>query len=301
MTIPDRSMTAARVLLLTALAMTAFAANSLLCRVALRDTSIDAVTFTTVRLIAGALTLWLIVALRSGRPGVAGSWYSAFALFAYAIAFSWAYRSLTAAAGALLLFGSVQATMIAYGLWAGERLRRRQWIGLALALCGLAGLMLPGLSAPPLSGALLMITAGMAWGVYSLRGKGAGDPAGATAGNFLRTVPITLALSLALFGDARWDQAGVWYAVASGAVASGIGYAIWFAALPGLKATSAATVQLSVPVIAAIGAILFLGESLTLRLVLASVAILGGIALVIMGQQAGQKAGQQAERQARQA
>lgn len=283
MIILERRMTAARVLLLTTLAMTAFAANSLLCRVALRDTTIDAVTFTTVRLIAGALMLWLIVALRSGKPGVAGSWYSALALFVYAIAFSWAYRSLSAAAGALLLFGAVQATMIAYGLWAGERLRGRQWVGLALALGGLAGLMLPGLSAPPLTGALLMIAAGMAWGVYSLRGKGSGDPASATAGNFLRTVPITLALSLALIGDARWDQTGIWYAVASGAVASGIGYAIWFAALHGLKATSAATVQLSVPVIAAIGGILFLGESLTLRLALASVTILGGIALVISG------------------
>lgn len=274
-------MSSARVLLLTALAMAAFAANSLLCRIALRDTAIDAVTFTTVRLIAGAITLWLMVVLRSGKPAVAGSWYSALALFAYAIAFSWAYRSLTAAAGALLLFGAVQATMIAYGLWAGERLRGRQWIGLVLALAGLAGLMLPGLSAPPLSGALLMIAAGMAWGVYSLRGKGSGDPAGATAGNFLRTVPITLFLSLVLLGDARWDLTGVWYAVASGALASGVGYAIWFAALPGLKATSAATVQLSVPAIAAAGAILFLGESLTLRLVLASITILGGIALVI--------------------
>ncbi len=287
MTIPGSSMTTARVMLLTTLAMIAFAANSLLCRVALRDTAIDAVTFTTVRMIAGALTLWLIVSLRSGKTGVSGSWYSALALFAYAITFSWAYRSLSAAAGALLLFGAVQATMIAYGLWTGERLRGRQWIGLLLALGGLAGLMLPGLSAPPLSGALLMIVAGMAWGVYSLRGKGGGDPAGATAGNFLRTVPIALALSLTTLGDARWDQTGIWYAVASGAVASGMGYAIWFAALPGLKATSAATVQLSVPVIAAIGAILFLGESLTLRLALASVTILGGIALVILGQKAG--------------
>lgn len=287
MTISGSSMTAARVMLLTTLAMIAFAANSLLCRIALRDTAIDAVTFTTVRMIAGALTLWLIVSLRSGKTGVSGSWYSALALFAYAITFSWAYRSLSAAAGALLLFGAVQATMIAWGLWSGERLRGRQWIGLVLALGGLAGLMLPGLSAPPPGGALLMITAGMAWGVYSLRGKGGGDPAGATAGNFLRTVPMALALSLALLGDARWDQAGFWYAAASGAVASGMGYAVWFAALPGLRATSAATVQLSVPVIAAIGAILFLGESLTLRLVLASVTILGGIALVTLGQKAG--------------
>jgi drug/metabolite transporter (DMT)-like permease len=275
-------MTAARALLLTTLAMIAFAANSLLCRVALRDTAIDAVTFTSVRLVAGALTLWLIVVMRSARPGVAGSWRSAAALFAYAVAFSLAYRSLSAAAGALLLFGAVQATMIGYALWAGERLRGRQWTGLVLAIGGLTGLMLPGLSAPPLAGSILMIAAGIAWGVYSLRGKGAGDPTSATAGNFLRAVPFALVLSLATLADARWDEAGFWYAVASGAVASGIGYAIWYAVLPGLRATSAATVQLSVPVIAAIGGILFLGESLTLRLVLASIAILGGIALVIL-------------------
>lgn len=275
-------MAAGRVLLLTTLAMLAFAANSLLCRVALRDTTIDAATFTTVRLVAGALTLWLIVLWRSGRPQVAGSWTSALALFTYAIAFSWAYRSLDAAAGALLLFGAVQATMISRGLWAGERLRARQWAGLLLAVGGLIGLMLPGLSAPPLAGALLMIAAGMAWGVYSLRGKGTGDATSATAGNFLRAVPLTLALSLLLSADARWDYAGFWYAAASGAIASGIGYSIWYSALPGLRATSAATVQLSVPVIAAAGAILFLGESLTLRLVLASAAILGGIALVIL-------------------
>lgn len=269
-------------MLLTALAMIAFAANSLLCRVALRDTAIDAVSFTSVRLVAGALTLWLIVALRSGKSGVAGGWASAAALFAYAIAFSLAYRSLSAAAGALLLFGAVQATMIGHGLWCGERLRGGQWLGLVLALGGLAGLLLPGWSAPPLAGAVLMIAAGIAWGVYSLRGRGAGDATGATAGNFLRAVPFALVLSLATLTDARWDPAGFGYAAASGAIASGIGYAIWYAALPALKAASAATVQLSVPVIAAGGGILFLGESLTLRLVLASLAVLGGIALVIL-------------------
>jgi drug/metabolite transporter (DMT)-like permease len=270
-----------RVMLLTALAMIAFAANSLLCRVALRDTAIDAVSFTSVRLVAGALTLWLIVALRSGKSGVVGSWASAAALFAYAIAFSLAYRSLSAAAGALLLFGAVQATMIGHGLWSGERLRGGQWLGLVLALGGLAGLLLPGWSAPPLAGAVLMIAAGIAWGIYSLRGRGAGDATGATAGNFLRAVPFALVLSLATLTDARWDPAGFGYAAASGALASGIGYAIWYAALPALQAASAATVQLSVPVIAAAGGILFLGESLTLRLALASLAILGGIALVI--------------------
>lgn len=286
MTLPvhghGQGMTAPRVLLLTMLAMTAFAANSLLCRVALRDTAIDPVTFTTVRLMAGALTLALIVRFRGGRPCASGSWRSALALFIYAIAFSWAYRSLSASAGALLLFGAVQATMIGYGLWRGERFHARQWTGLMLALAGLAGLLLPGLSAPPLAGALLMIVAGMAWGVYSLRGKGAGDATEATAGNFLRAVPLALLPSLLMLKAAHWDYAGVGYSLASGAIASGIGYSIWYAALPALRATSAATVQLSVPVIAAVGAIIFLGESPTLRLVLASVAILGGIALVIL-------------------
>lgn len=275
-------MTRTRVLLLTALALLAFAANSLFCRAALRDTSIDAASFTTIRLVAGALTLWLIVMLRRGGPALAGDWRSAAALFAYAIAFSLAYRSLTAAAGALLLFGAVQMTMTGYGLWRGERMRGLQWLGLAVAVAGLAGLLLPGLSAPPLAGALLMIFAGMAWGVYSLRGRGSGDPISATAGNFLRTVPLTLACSLLLLDMVRWDVSGAMLAVASGALASGIGYAIWYAALPGLKASTAATLQLSVPVIATFGAIVFLDEQLTLRLVLASVAVLGGVALVIL-------------------
>lgn len=274
-------MTRTRVLLLTVLALLAFAANSLFCRAALRDTTIDAATFTTVRLVSGALTLWLIVMLRRGGPVLAGDWRSAAALFAYAIAFSLAYRSLTAAAGALLLFGAVQMTMTAYGLWRGERMRGLQWLGLAVALAGLAGLLLPGLSAPSLGGALMMIAAGMAWGVYSLRGRGSGDPISATAGNFLRTVPLTLACSLLLFDMARWDVSGAMLAVASGALASGIGYAIWYAALPGLKAATAATLQLSVPLIATFGATVFLDEQLTLRLVLASVAVLGGIALVM--------------------
>ncbi|MBX3650876.1 MAG: DMT family transporter [Burkholderiales bacterium] len=275
-------MTRTRVFLLTALALLAFAANSLFCRAALRDTAIDAASFTTIRLVAGALTLWLIVVLRRGGPALAGDWRSAAALFAYAIAFSLAYRSLTAAAGALLLFGAVQMTMTGYGLWRGERMHLLQWLGLAIALAGLAGLLLPGLSAPPLGGALLMIFAGMAWGMYSLRGRGSGDPISATAGNFVRTVPLALACSLLLLDMARWDAAGAALAVASGALASGIGYTIWYAALPGLKASTAATLQLSVPVIATFGAIVFLDEQLTLRLVLASVAVLGGVALVML-------------------
>jgi drug/metabolite transporter (DMT)-like permease len=206
-------------------------------------------------------------------------------LFTYAAGFSFAYVSLPTATGALLLFGTVQATMIGYGIWAGERPLKLQLLGLILAFGGLVGLLLPGLTAPPLSGSILMLVAGLAWGIYSLRGKGLGDSTKVTAGNFLRAVPIVAVLSVLTLKDISVDTAGFWYAVCSGALASGLGYAIWYAALPALNATNAATVQLSVPVIAAVGGIIFLGEPITLRLALASVAILGGIALVIMKKQ----------------
>jgi drug/metabolite transporter (DMT)-like permease len=270
-----------RILLLTLLAMLAFAGNSLLCRMALRNTGIDPASFTSARIVSGALVLWLIVAMRGGARPAAGSWASALALFAYAAGFSWAYVSLSAATGALLLFGAVQATMMAHGLWHGERMQGWQLAGLLLAAIGLVGLLLPGLEAPPLFGASLMLGAGIAWGIYSLRGRGAGDPTAVTAGNFLRAVAFSLLLSLGTLAQASVDVAGLLYAVASGALASGLGYAIWYTALRGLGATQAATVQLSVPAIAAAGGILLLGEPLTLRLLLASAAILGGIALVI--------------------
>ena len=274
-----------RTITLTSLAMIAFAGNSLLCRAALQHTAIDAASFTTIRLVSGALMLWLVVRVRRGKYTGGGGWLSALALFAYAAGFSFAYVSLSAATGALLLFGAVQATMIGYGIWAGERLLRLQIVGLVIALAGLTGLLLPGLSAPPLYGSVLMLGAGVAWGLYSLRGKGAGDPATVTASNFLRTVPIAAALSIITLKVSSLDAAGLVYAVLSGAVASGLGYAIWYTALPALKATSAATVQLSVPVIAALGGVVILGEAITLRLVLASIAILGGIALVFLEKQ----------------
>jgi drug/metabolite transporter (DMT)-like permease len=172
--------------------------------------------------------------------------------------------------------------MIGYGIWRGERFHKLQLVGLLLAFGGLIGLLMPGLSAPPLIGSVLMLGAGVSWGIYSLRGKGEGNPTRVTAGNFLITTPVAIALSLLMFEDTSLDAAGIWYAVASGALASGLGYAMWYAILPSLKATSAATVQLSVPVIAAFGGILFLGEPISLRLALTSVAILGGIALVIL-------------------
>ena len=283
-----------RTALLVSVAMLAFAGNSLLCRMALKHTSIDPASFTAVRLLSGACMLWLVVRLQQGsrapaKPGVwgAGNWWSAGALFLYAATFSFAYVNVSAATGALLLFGSVQATMIGYGVYHGERLRAPQLVGMALALAGLTALMLPGLAAPPLASALSMVLSGVAWAVYSLRGKrlqgqGASSPTQVTAGNFLRAVPMALGLGLLMLGDGSYDRHGLLLAGLSGALASGLGYAIWYHALPALKATQAATVQLSVPVIAALGGVLLLGEAVTVQLALASCAILGGIALVIL-------------------
>ncbi len=274
-------MSRATTLYLTLLAMLAFAGNSLLCRLALKGTTIDAASFTAIRITSGALMLWLIMLWRGGMTRSAGSWRSALALFAYAAGFSFAYISLSAGTGALLLFGAVQATMIGYGVWKGERPGWRKTVGLLCAFGGLAGLLSPGLSAPPLFGSVLMLGAGIAWGIYSLRGRGAGDPISVTAGNFLRAAPMAMVLSVALLPWMSFDAQGVVYAVCSGALASGLGYSIWYTALRGLNATSAASVQLSVPLIAAVGGLVFLGEAITMRLLIASVAILGGIALVI--------------------
>lgn len=273
--------------------MIAFASNSLLCRAALKQTSIDAASFTLIRILAGAAVLWLIVKLRSSLMNSSlvtrhwslqqnGDWMSALALFAYAAAFSFAYNSLAAGTGALLLFGAVQATMIFWGLRKGERLDAIQICGLALAVTGLVALVFPSLSAPPPSSSALMMAAGVAWGIYSLRGKNTSDAVAATTGNFLRAVPLAAALSILLLPWMRIDRVGITYALTSGAITSGLGYVIWYSALPGLKAASAATVQLSVPMLAATGGILLLGEPVTLRYFLASIAILGGIALVVI-------------------
>ena len=261
--------------------MLAFAANSLLFRMALQRTGIDPASFTAVRRAAGATVLALLVGSRKRAPERAGSWASAFALFVYAAAFFFAYVSLPTGTGALLLFGTVQVTMIGRGLWRGERLGPRQQLGLLVALAGLVVLVWPGLAAPPLEGAVLMIAAGIAWGVYSLRGAGSADPLRATASNFLRAVPMTLTLSVLMIRRATPDAVGLARAVASGALASGLGYAVWYTVLRQLRATSAATVQLSVPVIAALGGVLWLGEPLSMRLVLASAAVLGGVAAVM--------------------
>ncbi len=278
-------MLSTRILALTAIAMIAFASNSLLCRMALKQTGIDAASFTLIRILSGAIALWLIIAARRKTGTGAGNWLSALALYIYAAAFSFAYLSLPAGTGALLLFGAVQATMIVWGFRKGERLDAIQITGLIVAVAGLVVLVFPGVSAPPLIGSILMIGAGMAWGIYSLRGKGERNPVDATAGNFMRAAPFAIATSLALLRWTRLDLSGVGYAVVSGAITSGLGYVIWYTALPGLKATSAATVQLSVPVLAATGGILLLAEPITLRYLVASIVVLGGIALVIFEKQ----------------
>jgi len=277
---------AARTVLLSVAALVAFAANSILCRLALAGTAIDAVSFTTLRIASGATMLLLLLRMDRARPRPGGDWGSALALFAYAIAFSVAYLALGAGTGALLLFGAVQLTMTGWAIWRGERLDVPQASGIALALGGICWLVWPGLAAPPLASASLMLAAGVAWGVYSLRGRRGAAPLADTAGNFLRAAPIALCLSVASAGSARLDLAGAGYAVASGALASGVGYAIWYSALRGLTATHAATIQLAVPVLAALGGVALLGEPLTQRLVVATIVVLGGIALVIVRRRA---------------
>ena len=278
-------MSPSRLLIATTLALLAFAGNSVLCRIALADPNgIDAASFTSIRLAAGAAALALLVrwsARAVTDTRAPGDWWSALALFVYAACFSFAYRGLHAGAGALLLFGAVQISMIGWGLFRGERLTAVQWLGLTLAAAGLGGMLLPGLSAPPWTSAALILGAGVAWGVYSIRGRGAGDPLQVTAGNFMRACLFAAVLSLAAVSQVRLDAAGIGYAVLSGALTSGVGYAVWYTALRGLTATVAATVQLSVPPIAAVGGIIWLGEPLTVRLAVASAVILGGIALVI--------------------
>mgnify|MGYP003145583993 CR=1 FL=1 len=277
------SPTGPRLAFAVTLALLAFAGNSLLARLALRDGGMDPASFTALRLFSGALVLWLLASgFRRDRDGH-GQWPSALALFAYAAFFSFAYVRLEAGAGALLLFGAVQATMIGRGLWRGERLAAWQWLGLALAICGLAGLLLPGLTAPPPGPAAMMVAAGIAWGLYSLQGHGGGDPIRVTAGNFLRCLPLAAVLLLATLGSHRLDATGVACALASGALASGLGYAIWYTALPALRSSTAATLQLLVPLLVAVAGVAWLDEPATLRLALAALAIVGGVALVVRG------------------
>lgn len=299
-----------KIVLYTIFALTAFALNSILCRLALRGDEADAAGFTAVRLVSGAAALALIsiAAARGGRPNRSdgerdalesasnslqkgpvatvfggGSWLSAAALFAYAICFSIAYLGLTAGTGALILFGSVQLTMIATAIGRGERPRPVEWLGFITAVAGLVYLVLPGLESPPLNSSLLMAAAGASWGVYTLRGKGTGDPLASTTGNFARTIPFAAAAAAIYLPNLHISGRGMVLAVLSGAIASGIGYAVWYAAIKHHTATRTAVLQLSVPVIAAALGVFLLGETTTPRLAIAASLILGGIGVSILG------------------
>jgi len=269
--------------LYTTLALIAFAANSVLCRLALSRGVIDPASFSAIRLLAGAGTLAVVVrASAPSRVPVTPSWASAALLFLYAVPFSFAYTSLSAGTGALLLFGAVQATMILASLRRSERPRAAQWLGLASAFGGLTYLVLPGVTAPSPRGAALMLLAGVAWGLYTLRGRGVSNPLGQTASNFARTIPMILAITLVGYGGLHLQLDGVLLALLSGALASGLGYVLWYQALAGLSKIAASIVQLAVPILAAAGGIAILGEQVTLRLLLASLFVLGGISLVLV-------------------
>lgn len=273
------------VAILTAFTLTAFAANSLLCRVALGSRLIDPVSFTTIRLVSGALAL-ILITLKVDKSTVSaenkGSWGSGLALFMYAITFSLAYISLNTGMGALILFGAVQVTMIGAALKSGEYLGPSQWFGTALAIGGLVYLLSPGLSAPDPLGALLMCGAGVSWGIYSIRGRGILTPIAATAGNFTRSAPLTVLASIIALSSVHLEANGIMLALLSGIVTSGLGYILWYKALRDLTTTQASVVQLLVPVLAALGGAAFLAEKVTLRLVIASLFILGGVALAVI-------------------
>ncbi|MBU2976798.1 DMT family transporter [Alteromonas sp. C1M14] len=262
-------------------AMIAFAANSLLCRMALAEGLIDPTSFTFIRLASGAFTLSILLLVRKKNVLSAGSWSGAIALFIYAAGFSYAYVSMSTGTGALLLFGAVQLTMLLWGFYKGETFTLVQCSGFIVALGGLVILLLPGLSSPPLLAASIMILAGIGWGAYSIMGKGVSSPLAMTGGNFVKATPIAAILFLLMVDDTQIGVNGALLALASGAMASGLGYALWYHVLPLLKSTNAATIQLSVPVIATVMGWLFLGEQISTRILLASVAILGGIVLVL--------------------
>lgn len=278
-----------RLLVLTLLSLLAFSGNSLLCRIALKQTTIDPTSFITIRLLSGALVLWLVLYLQKQAEKMEGNWLAAFALFAYAITFAYAYSRIPAGTGALLLFASIQISMILYGLAIGERFSFWQIVGLGFAVCGLLVLMLPSVGAPPLLNGFLMIVSGIAWSVYSLLGRNSKSPTSATAGNFIRATPIAIVFFFLAFqvSDIALDTMGIGYAFVSGAITSGLGYILWYAALKELKVTYAATVQLSVPVLTAFGGTLFLGELVTKVLVFASIFIILGVSLVLLVRRTG--------------
>ena len=273
------------VIVLTAIALIAFAANSVLSRLALDSQEIDAASFTSIRLISGIITLLILVKLsqRKSSSQSTGSWLAGFSLFVYAIAFSYAYLTLETGTGALVLFGSVQITMVLLSIYSGTKLHPAEWVGILLAFLGLVYLMLPQLAAPSATGFVLMALAGIAWGIYTLSGRGSQHPLSDTAYNFLRTLPFVLILLLVSLGDIQFSAYGILLAALSGSLASGVGYSIWYAALAQLSSTQAAVLQLLVPVIAAVGGVVFVAEPVTLRLAVSGLLVIGGILIVVLG------------------
>ena len=276
-----------KTILFTGLALIAFAANSVLCRLALGGSAIDASTFTIVRLLSGVIVLTVILNISkinsNSSPSTKGSWPASIALFLYAITFSFAYVTLETATGALILFGSVQITMILLSIFSGNRLHISEWVGMAIAFAGFVYLILPGVTTPSVIGFFLMTVSGIAWGVYTLKGRGSKSPIMDTAYNFLRTLPFVIILAIITMKYAHYSSEGILLAALSGGIASGIGYMIWYIALSGLSVTQAAVLQLLVPVIAAVGGIIFVSESISLRLAVSSTMILGGILMVVLG------------------
>lgn len=271
--------------LLTGLALIAFAANSVLCRLALANGNIDASSFTGIRLLSGAIALLLILSIKGNKQGVSskGSWTSSFTLFLYAITFSYAYLSLDTGTGALILFGSVQITMILLSIISGTRLHIIEWSGFFIAFTGLVYLVIPSITTPSVSGFILMTVSGMSWAIYSLRGRGSKNPLMDTTYNFLRTIPFITLLAIFTMPNINYSSQGIILALLSGAITSGVGYTIWYIALRSLSSIQAAVLQLSVSIIAAIGGVIFLSETITSRLVISAVIVLGGILMVILG------------------
>ena len=279
--------TLTKTIFLSVMALIAFAGNSVLCRLALSDNAIDPAAFTIIRLVSGVFTL-LPLLLLSQRKMVyekSGSWLSAFMLFAYALLFSYAYVSIDTATGALILFGAVQITLVFVSFLKGNRLSLAELSGVALALSGFVYLVLPELQKPSLGGFIMMSIAGIAWAMYTVGGQGSSNALRDTTFNFLRTIPLVIVLLVVTLSSFSLTPYGVGLAIASGAITSGLGYAIWYAALPNLTTTQAAVIQLFVPVIAAFGGSVFANEAITLRLTIAAGLVLGGIMLVIMAKQ----------------
>lgn len=274
-----------KIITLTGLALIAFAANSVLCRIALGGEAIDASSFTVIRLLSGAIVLLVIISAtaKSTKISTKGSWAASFMLFLYAVTFSYAYISLDTGTGALILFGAVQITMILLSLISGTRLHLTEWTGVLISFVGFVYLILPGVSMPSVSGFLLMTVSGIAWGIYTLKGRASKNPLMDTAYNFIRTIPFVALLAIFTIQNMNYSSEGIILALISGGVTSGIGYTIWYIALGGLSSTQAAVLQLSVPVIAALGGVVFVSEAITFRFIISAAMVLGGILMVVLG------------------